>query len=135
MRKFTFLLIISISVLLAFNSCSKKKPETLIGKWTEMSYIPDVTVYTWDFVDDRTVIRRRVDGSNVDTGAYVFTTKFPNKYIELLNFDDLGQTDGKYYIDDLDDKVLTMTRVEITKDTTVDKEASPWLRKEFVKFE
>jgi hypothetical protein len=71
------------------------------------------------------------------SGAYQFSSKFPNQYIELLNFDDQNLTNGKYFLDELTDKVLTMTRVEIPEEEGVDDESrpSPWKRKEFLKFE
>ena len=135
MKKIIILLIALISIALFLNSCSKKKQETLVGSWTEMTYYPDHIVYTWEFVEGNQVIRRRVDGSNVDSGAYRFSSKFPNKYLELLNFDDSGATNGKYFLDDLDDEVLTMTRVEMEEDPNVEEQPAPYMRKEFVRFE
>jgi hypothetical protein len=121
--------IIIILFSIALFGCKKKKEVQIVGTWVEvpMTEQPAEYAHKWDFIEDGTLIHFEYEVA-IDTAEYAMVYKFPKYYVDISG---LGETvtsqSGRYRIDDMDDEVLKMTRIEHEDGST----NAAFLRREF----
>ena len=108
--------IIAIILLafISFSGCKKKKEVQIVGTWIEIppTVQPDTYQYKWIFTEDN-VLEIQSYETTLATTEYSLSFKFPSFYLDIVQADvDFGGFGGRYRIDDLDDEMLAITRIE-----------------------
>ncbi|MBI5218554.1 MAG: hypothetical protein HY958_06450 [Bacteroidia bacterium] len=136
MKKFLphIILLCLLSSLVFLFSCKKRTQQKLIGTWEMVSYNANPSVFTYSFKDGDQLIReyKGHDGtSQTDTAYYYIEVKNFKKIIKITEMKGIfgyPTPDGKWWVDKLNNRILTMTRVEMP-----DLSGGPYLRYEFIK--
>lgn len=128
-------LIVSIITLLfcvvTFSSCKKMKENRLEGTWKHVSYSAYGQGFTttWTFSKNgdftETFIDNTKNTSDIRTGTYTIRVNGLKTFIDI--FDVYLNTDGKYQIVKLSNKILKTIQISDINGT------SQYIRKDFVK--
>lgn len=116
--RYKLLLLFLFAGIIYFTSCSKSVQSKLVGSWELVSFDKNPSEYTFTFTDGDIVYyeRKLPDGTvKKDTAFYYVEKTFPRTYLKLYKFNYIGIfdiPDGKWWVEQLDSKILKMQRTE-----------------------